>query len=56
MTAFVRRGERRDILRGYNNWVADRLFKFIDLEYMEKIFGATDVGFRYLYLDRTSTQ
>lgn len=53
ITAFVRRGEERDILRGYTNWAEDRLYKFIDLNFLAALFGGTNPSFRHVYLDRT---
>lgn len=37
--AYVRKGEKKDIMRGYNNWPVQNLFQFIDLSYMSKFFG-----------------
>ena len=34
VSAYVRRGEQSDVRRGYNNWVEDKLFKYIDLGLM----------------------
>lgn len=52
ITAYVRKGESRDIFRGYNNFTNDRLYKFIDLPLMERVFSAIHPSFRHVYLDR----
>lgn len=52
ITAFVRKGEERDILRGYNNWHQDRLYKFIDLNLLDGVFNTVRPAFRQVYLDR----
>ena len=53
ITAYVRRGEQRDILRGYNSWQSSKLFKFIDLPLMTKLFGAVNSNeASTIYLDR----
>ena len=42
ISAYVRKGEEQDILRGYRNWVSDKLFKFIDLPLLEKAYFASN--------------
>ena len=39
MTAYVRKGEEKDVLRGYNNWPESNLYKFIDLSFFTKVLG-----------------
>lgn len=52
ISAYVRKGEQRDIVRGYNNWHSEKLFKFIDLNLMERLFSTVHASFRHVYLDR----
>lgn len=56
VTAYVRRGEHRDISRGYNNWWEERLFKFIDLNLVSNIFGIVNNSSRFVYLDRVQNE
>lgn len=56
ITAYVRKGEQRDILRGYNNHPHDRLYKFIDLPLLERVFNSIEPSFRQVYLDRTEDE
>jgi len=50
----VRKGETRDVFRGYNNFAKDRLYKFIDLQLLEYAYGSIHPSFRYVYLDRAA--
>lgn len=36
--AYVRRGEEREILNGLNNWRDRKLYKFIDLAWLSRLF------------------
>ena len=53
ITAYVRRGEKKDVLRGYNNWIDRDLFKFIDLPLISKVWCPVNTQeFETVYLDR----
>ena len=54
ISAYIRRGEERDILRGYRNWHSEKLYKFIDLNFLAALFGGINPSFRQVYLDRTT--
>ena len=57
VTAYVRRGEEKDILRGYNNWPETHLYKFIDLPFMTKLFGIINhTEASVVYLDRIQAE
>lgn len=57
VTAYVRKGEQKDILRGYNNWPESHLFKFIDLSFCTKIFGIINHHeASTVYLDRIQAE
>jgi len=36
--AYVRRGEEREVLNGLNNWKDQKLYKYIDLEWLSRLF------------------
>lgn len=36
--AYVRRGEEREILNGLNNWRDQKLYKYIDLAWLSRLF------------------
>jgi hypothetical protein len=36
--AYVRRGEEKEILNGLNNWKDRKLYKFIDLAWLSRLF------------------
>ena len=54
LSAYVRKGEKRDILRGYNNWIQSDFYKYIDLELMSHIFCCIYPSFRHIYLERAA--
>jgi hypothetical protein len=52
ITAYVKKGERKDVFRGYNNFVEDQLYKFVDLPFLEGVYNSVHPSFRHVYLDR----
>ena len=57
VTAYVRKGEKKDILRGYNNWPKQHVYHFIDLPFFSRIFGtAAHYEAEKVYFDRVTTE
>jgi len=53
LTAYVRPGESRNILKGYNNWPSEQHYKFIDLFYIARWFRSTNIDMTSVaYLER----
>lgn len=53
LEAYVRKGEERDILNGLNNWKESKLYKFIDLPWLSRLFRiANESESSVVYLER----
>lgn len=51
--AYVRRGEEREILNGLNNWKDKKLYKYIDLAWLSRLFRITnEAESSTVYLER----
>jgi hypothetical protein len=51
--AYVRRGEEREILNGLNNWRDQKLYKYIDLAWLSRLFRITNESeSSVVYLER----
>lgn len=53
--AYVRRGEEQEILNGLNNWRDQKLYKFIDLAWLTRLFRiSNEAEASTVYLERIS--
>ena len=53
--AYVRRGEERDVLNGLNNWRDQRFYKFIDLQWLSRLFRiVNEAEASTIYLERVA--
>lgn len=51
--AYVRRGEEREILNGLNNWRDQKLYKYIDLAWLSRLFRISNESeSSVVYLER----
>lgn len=53
--AYVRRGEEQEILNGLNNWRDRKLYKFIDLAWLSRLFRiSNEAEASTVYLERVA--
>lgn len=53
LTGYLKAGEKRNILKGYNNWADEQHYKFIDLFYIARWFRSVNVDTASIaYLER----
>lgn len=51
--AYIRRGEEQDVLNGLNNWRDRKLYKFIDLAWIGRLFRiSNEAESSTVYLER----
>ena len=53
--AYVRRGEEREVLNGLNNWRDQKFYKFIDLNWLTRLFRiSNEAEATTVYLERVA--